>query len=80
MLLKEDLKGKTIKIRSHKEWIAVQLILFSYGIQWEDTGYVLFFDEGPKYYNICVSSRFKMTCYIQNPLLFDYTYEDIKQM
>lgn len=76
-ITKEDLKNKVIKIGTNEEWVLTQLILFSYGLSWYDTGTEIFKPEYPGY-NIQITYNFKMLCY--HNACCDYSYEDIKNM
>lgn len=77
VLTKEDLKNKAIKINNNDEWIKIQLILFSYGIAWKDTGLDIFRPESTGY-NIFINENCKITCY--HGCNFYYNYKDIEKM
>lgn len=76
-LIKEDLKNKIIRINNNNEWIRIQLILFSYNIEWKDSGKEIFRPES-KGYNIIIKDNYKMACYHGSD--YNYTYLDIEKM
>ena len=79
VLTKEDLRNKRIKISSSEEWVKTQLVLFSYGIKWIDTGFNIFeLDSKKRFYSIKVSEDYTMECFHSNH--YNYEYKDIENM